>query len=196
MAELKLVGLHGPSRSGKDETARILVKDFGFEQRVLAAKIREILLGLDPLVATNDGTIWNLNALFKECDENWDRVKADSRETVEYMIRLGQTCRDVIGEDVWLSAVLPPVNSTAKICISDVRQPNEYHAIKERGGQVWKISRPGAEFRGMDSLLQGYAFDAHIDNRGSLLGLRGIVQATIATSMSNNQLNISHRVSL
>src|SRR5689334_3763706 len=126
--ELRLIGLYGPSRAGKDETARILVDDFGFEQRAQAAAIRTILLGLNPIIKDDKGDTWNLKDLFHACGENWDNVKAMSRDSVDYMIRLGQTCRDTIGLDVWLNTAIPEIGSTKKVVISDVRQPNEYAA--------------------------------------------------------------------
>lgn len=175
-----LIGLYGPSRAGKDSVAQILVDDFGYEQRAQAAAIRKILLGLDPIVEKDNGQLIGMKELFEECGENWDRVKAVSRESVDYMIRLGQTCREVIGLDVWLNTAIP-ADSKEKIVISDVRQPNEYEAIKERGGKLWKIVRAGVEMRGMDGILDDRNFDATLYNHGSLLDLRGMVQATIAS---------------
>lgn len=182
---ITLIGLYGPSRAGKDETARILVEDFGFEQRAQAAAIRKILLGLNPLIQKDDGDILHMKTLFWECDNDWDKVKAVSRDSVDYMIRLGQTCRDEIGVDVWLNTAIPEIGSTKKVVISDVRQPNEYAAIKARGGVIWKLHRPGIEKRGMDGLLDSYEFDATIENRGSLSDLRGAVQATIGSAIHN-----------
>lgn len=186
--ELRLIGLYGPSRAGKDETAAILVNDFGFEQRAQAAAIRKILLDLNPILQDNDGNFISMVELFERCDGNWDSVKQESRESVDYMIRLGQSCRNVIGYDVWMNTAMPSrleLEKGHKIVISDIRQPNEYEAVKERGGQVWKLVRPGVEFRAMDGLLEGYDFDATIENRGSLFDLRGAVQATIAHSIFN-----------
>lgn len=180
--ELKLIGLYGPSRAGKDSVAAVLQNDFGFQQKAMAAGIREILLGLNPIIRDNDGVIWNLLDLFDDCNGDWDLIKAKSTDSVDYMIRLGQTCRNVLGETVWLDRVLPPGKELSEsICISDVRQPNEYYAIKERGGVIWRIFRPGTAQRGMDGLLDGYNFDAHIHNNGTLEDIRGIVQATIST---------------
>lgn len=182
--DLKLLGLCGNSRAGKDACARILQEDFGFKQKAMAEGIREILLGLNPCIKDNGGVVWELLDLVDQCHGDWDLIKARSSESVDYMIRLGQTCRDVLGNTVWLDRVLPPIDSDEKICISDVRQPNEYHAIKERGGQVWKITRLGSQKRGMDGLLDGLEFDAHIDNRGSLMDLRGMVAATISDNIT------------
>lgn len=185
--ELKLIGLYGPSRAGKDSVAAVLRDDFGFTQKSMADGIREILLGLDPLIQKNDGDICHMKTLLWECENDWDKVKAVSFDSVDYMIRLGQTCRDTLGETVWLDRVLPDGEIKESICISDVRQPNEYTAIKRRGGVVWKITRPGTEKRGMDGLLDHLEFDAHIINRGSLSDLRGIVQATITADFEKRK---------
>jgi len=185
--ELKLIGLYGPSRSGKDSVAAVLQKDFGFTQKAMAEGIRDILLGLNPIITEDDGEHWFMKDLYNAYEGDWDKIKAVSMDSVDYMIRLGQTCRDVLGETVWLDRVLPPGELKESICISDVRQENEYWAIKERGGVVWKVSRPGTKKRGMDGLLDHLEFDAHIINRGSLFDLRGIVQATIAADFEKRK---------
>lgn len=176
-----LIGLYGYSRSGKDSVSTVLVDDFGYEQRPMASKIRELLLNLDPSLTMNNGSIVRMKSLFKQCDEDWDIVKANCSESVDWMINIGQGCRDVLGYGVWLDAVLPPHDSQDKIVISDVRQPNEYHAIKERGGSIWRVVRRGSEKRGMDGILDKYEFDATIYNSGTVEDLRGIVQSTISS---------------
>lgn len=176
---MNLIGLYGPSRAGKDSVARFAVEDFGYEQRIMAASIREILLELDPWITDNGGGFWTFRQLFEDCHEDWDLVKKESREAVDYMIRLGQGCRDVLGENTWLDTVMPDEYSTKKIIISDVRQPNEYWAIKSRGGVIWKVIRPDTEKRGMDGLLDKYQFDAVIENSGTLEDLRKLVAENI-----------------
>lgn len=188
MTTPNVIGLVGNSRAGKDEVAKILVADFGYEQRAQAAAIRKILLGLDPLLKDDHGNIYSMRELFEICNENWDVVKAASKESVDLMIRLGQTCRDVLGLDVWLNTAFPPIGSDVKVVISDIRQENEYDAVKARGGEVWKIIRPGVEKRAMDGLLDHLEFDAVLYNNGTLVDLRGMVQASIATNMRNKEV--------
>lgn len=181
--QLTLIGLYGPSRAGKDSVAGFLAEDFGFEQRAMAKAIRNILLALNPIIRDNDGEYWYMQDLYNAYEGDWDKIKAASRDSVDYMIRLGQSCRDELDMDIWLNKVLPPVPSVLghKVVISDVRQPNEYEAITARGGQVWKITRPDLEKRGMDGLLEGYDFPVVIDNRGSLSDLRGLVQSNMTS---------------
>lgn len=181
----QIIGLYGDSRAGKDETAAILVADFGYEKRAQAAAIRRILLDLDPVIQGNNGTFYTMQHMFEACEEDWDKVKAFSSDSTDYMIRLGQSARDNLGINVWLEAAFPAPNYMGKVVISDIRQVNEYEAVKARGGEVWRITRPGTVRRAMDGLLDHLTFDTHIRNIGSLADLRGLVQASIATNMDN-----------
>ena len=174
-----IVGLYGGSRAGKDSIARFMWEDHGYQQRAMAARIREILLKLNPVVFDDDKESWYLQDLFTAYNSDWDEVKAVCRESVDYMIRLGQGCRDILGEDVWINQVLPEIGSDDKVVISDVRQPNEYDTIKERGGVIWHVVRSGIERRGMDGLLDGRVFDAVIYNDGTLEDLREAVKITL-----------------
>lgn len=162
-----LIGLYSNgSRAGKDSIARTLVVDYGFQQRNMANAIRQILLDLNPLIIDSGGSTWFLQDLYKYCGGNWDEIKAEAPQSVDYMISLGQSCRDNLAEDIWLNTVIR--NRPLRLVIADVRQPNEYHAIKARGGQVWKVTRPSSEKRGMDGLLEGYDFDVELINDGTL----------------------------
>src|SRR5690348_9696548 len=102
-----LIGLNGVSRSGKDSVAGILVRKYGFEQIALATKIREILLDLDPLVEDSNHDIVPLSEIYDDCRGNWDLIKAESFDSVELMIALGQSLRDRLDENVWINAALP-----------------------------------------------------------------------------------------
>lgn len=172
-----LIGLTGDSRSGKDSVAGILVTEFGYEQRNLATPIRKMLLDINPYL--EDGC--NLLYAYEQAAGDWDYIKLHYPDSVDLMIGLGQAARDHIGEDVWLTATMK--NLPEKLVIADVRQPNEYRKIKELGGQIWHIRRPGTTRRGMDGLLDGYRFDATIDNIGTLSDLKGIVSAAVSSQI-------------
>lgn len=172
-----LIGLNGVSRSGKDSVAGVLVKRYGFKQIALATKIREILLDIDPWL--EDADAW-MSTLHKEFAGNWDMIKATSRDSVEYMISLGQSLRDRIDEDVWIVAAMPGgynFERDGHIVISDIRQPNEVGFLYQWGGEIWHIERPelGGEKRGMDDLLSDIRFDANIVNDGTLEDLEETV---------------------
>lgn len=169
-----LIGLYGDSRCGKDTVAEILVRKHGFSQRVMADPIREILLRIDPLVED----IVAARPLSSVVNRyGWDEVKKLYPESVDYMINLGQAARDIIAPDVWLAPVMR--NLDERTVISDIRQPNEYDAIRYYGGQVWKIVREGTVPRGMDRLLEDREFDAVIYNNSTIDELKAQVERLI-----------------
>lgn len=177
-----LIGLHGKSRSGKDSVAGVLVRKYGFTQVALATAIRELLLKLNPMLEDDNGNLHSMQGLWHDNLKDWDMIKAESRESVELMIRLGQGARDIIGEDVWLSAAFPGMmyfHSDGNVVVSDVRQPNEVEFIRRKGGELWYIERPElTESRGMDGLLKGVQFDEIILNNGTLADLEETVSQT------------------
>jgi len=177
-----LIALYGQSRAGKDETARILQEQHGYEWRSFAANLREILLRIDPQIDWHNSKPFRYSEAIKHL--GLDRTKEHYPESVELMIRLGQAVRDILGENSWVDAVLPWVSDPSihfpeNLVISDCRQPNEYERIKHYGGQIWKIIRPGTVARGMDNLLDTYQFDLVIHNSGSLDDLAVIVRTAI-----------------
>jgi hypothetical protein len=48
---MEIIGLSGFARAGKDETAKVLVEEFGFTQVAFADKLRDFLYALNPPVA-------------------------------------------------------------------------------------------------------------------------------------------------
>jgi hypothetical protein len=167
-----LIGLHGASRSGKDTVAGILLGNYGFKQIALATKIREILLDLDPWL--EDSNI-GLTDLYEMYGGNWDKIKAHSEDSVEWMIKLGQSARDRLHEDVWIDAALLNENWEQNIVISDIRQLNEVDFVRNWEGQLWYIERPGTTSRGMDGLLKDVEFDAHIVNDSTITHLEEVI---------------------
>lgn len=160
-----IIGLYGPSRAGKDETAAVLVNHFEFEKRNFANPIRSILLKLFHYVRPDIA-----DAVYSQ---GWDYVKARFPESVSAMIILGQAMRDDIDEDIWLNKLFK--TPYTNIVIPDVRQPNEAERILELGGELWKINREGSKKLGMDGLLDKFEFSATIINNGTLLDLENTV---------------------
>lgn len=174
-----LIGLHSDrSRAGKDSVAGILVRKYGFRQVALADAIRKMLLEIDPLLEDDNYDVVRLSELHKDFRGDWDLIKAESRESVDLMIALGQSARDIISEDVWLNAAFPTMSydpdRDGNIVISDIRQPNEVDFLYRWGGELWYIERPSIDDsnkRGMDGLLKDAHFEARIVNDGTLSSL-------------------------
>jgi hypothetical protein len=173
-----IIGLTGISRSGKDSVAKILVEHHGYEWRSFAGNLRQILFQVNPWLHDDHGRIRYADAVR---DYGLDYVKKHYPESVEYMISLGQSVRDVLGEDSWVDTILPKQGELRykDLVISDVRQPNEYDRIKSYDGQVWKVIRKGTVARGMDNLLDDCEFDATIYNNGTPEELEEMVKSCI-----------------
>lgn len=178
-----IVGLYADSRAGKDTTARIMQEEKGFEWRSFAAPLRQILYNIDPLIHNVDGDV--LGQLQHHVDSyGWDWVKKYAPVVVDQMISLGQSVRDYLHIDAWIWGVitdpLPP-----RMVISDVRQPNEYDAIINAGGEVWRIIRAGTTRRAMDGLLDDRDFAVTLYNNTSEDDFRSTVIREVDHAISH-----------
>lgn len=109
----------------------------------------------------------------------------------QYLQWLGANAREVFGDTFWIDQVLPQPYEVWKdgrmspenerllsdrypgaqvVVVTDVRYPNEAERIKDLGGKVWEIIRPGLESDGHSSEipLPRDLVDRVIHNDGSL----------------------------
>ncbi|MFJ2814388.1 hypothetical protein [Streptomyces sp. NPDC087294] len=108
----------------------------------------------------------------------WEAVKGMYPEVRQYLQRLGtEGGRAVLGENVWVDALFRDYETWGPTVITDLRFPNEADAIRERGGLVIAIQRPGQELipdaeHVSETALRGYLFDDVILNDGPVAQLR------------------------
>lgn len=175
-----IIGLSGYARSGKDEAARGLER-IGFQRRAFADKLREFLFLLDPVVLSRPGDfgVYQAPANLKHVIEEygWDGYKDTSYgpHIREYLQRLGTECgRGLLGDNVWIDATLNPLEYRSDFrdfVVTDCRFPNEAQAIKDRGGIVVRVNRPGvgpANGHASENSLDDWDFDMIIDNTGTI----------------------------
>lgn len=174
-----LIGLTGYAQSGKDTLASILVEKYGYSRIAFADKIREFLYGINPMVACSPtGYLKDLVNLV-----GWDKAKQEPQ--VRRLLQdLGISARDLIAEDVWVTAALGSVDKDQRIVVTDVRFENEANTIKLMGGQIWRVKRPGVEAVNShvsETQLDGYKVDQIFLNSGSIQDL----ELLIRTRMQN-----------
>lgn len=177
-----IIGLYGDSRAGKDTTARIMQEEFSFEWRSFAAPLRQILYNINPYLSDWAGEAVRYQDAIR--DFGLDGTKKYFPESVDMMIALGQSVRDLIHEDAWIWSVFTdplPKN----MVISDVRQPNEYEAIINAGGEVWRIIRPGTTRREMDGLLDDRHFAITLYNNTNQDDFRHTVILEVQDALQN-----------
>jgi hypothetical protein len=92
----------------------------------------------------------------------------------EFLQKIGTAMR-TIDEDFWVKSLMNVVdNELDNVIIADVRYPNEVKSIKDRGGIIIRINRPGAGAGDHSSeiALDDYdEWDCVIDNNKSLKDL-------------------------
>lgn len=179
-----IIGLSGYARSGKDESANALA-GLGFRRVAFADKLREFLLTLNPVVI--GGPVQSLRHVIDEY--GWDGYKASpyGQDIRGLLQRLGTECgRELISDTIWINAALGEkspgdgVNNLDNVVVTDVRFPNEAQAIKNRGGYVLRINRPGvgaANAHSSETGLDDWSFDGIVNNAGSIADLHKEVQA-------------------
>lgn len=94
--------------------------------------------------------------------------------------------RKLIADNVWVRVMRSRLDDakargTPGAIITDVRFPNEADAIREWGGEVWRVVRtpapPAVNPHPSETALDGYAFDRVVENVGTLEDLRNRVIA-------------------
>ena len=165
-----IIGLSGYAQSGKDTVAKILVEEYGFTRIAFADKIKEFLLSFDKQV--NDAvTLYG-----------WEGAK-QLHHVRRSLQDIGIGARKVFGEDFWVEQAIRgvirhPSALTNDFVFTDVRFTNEAQEIKEWGGHIWRVERPGinpANDHVSESELNAWNFDSIIYNSGTIEDLSDVI---------------------
>ena len=178
-----IIGLSGYAKVGKDEVAQILVKKYGFKRIAFADPIRELLLEINPILANG----YHLKTIINE--EGWTLAK--NKEEVRRLLQeLGVGARQVLGDDVWVVAALRKMeNFKENYVITDVRFENEAVMVRQLGGEIWRIQRPGIQAvnNNVSELeMDGYKFDRVLRNEGTLEELELLIQTRMDAPLHAN----------
>lgn len=159
-----LIGLSGYAQSGKDTLGAIAVNHYRFTRLAFADALKRVALDSDPYT----------NHLVQA--HGWEGAKRVP-EVRTLLQHLGIAVREHVDPDAWVNAALRHVSPGGRYVITDVRFPNEAQAIKDRGGVMVRVHRPGVaavNAHVSETALDGWDFDHHVYNDGSLdkLGVR------------------------
>lgn len=191
---MEIIGLSGYARSGKDEAANILVKEYGFERVAFADKLRDFLYAMNPRVSdAKSGVVVRVQDVIDVY--GWDKYKeTEYGAEIRYMLqRLGtEAGRQVMWDTIWIDAAFAGCTGE-KIVVTDVRFPNEADAVRGRGGEVWRVSRVGVgpavgehgEIHASETSLDNYTFDAVLFNDGSLATYQDTVRSTYESRIAS-----------
>lgn len=166
----RLIGLTGYARSGKSTVASILRQAHAFHEISFAEPIRDFTRQL-------------LGYSFVELEANKE-TPIDWLEGVTTPRRIMQTLgtewgRNMIHREIWLRVALREakeclVEGCSDVVISDVRFVNEAAAIREAGGQIWRIYRDTTEpkigqvLHASEAEVDTIGFEVFISNNGTM----------------------------
>jgi dephospho-CoA kinase len=199
MTTLPNIGLLGRLRSGKDEVARYLAANYGYTQFAFGDELkryahelfgepapdekpRELYQWFGQAMREHDPDIW-VRKCFEAIEWNRDSIPEYLRRAHGY----------VTNGEVVLSVPARPFRAV----VSDVRQPNEYDALKSAGYVVIRVEAPDAVridraiksgdvfnyadlVHDTETALDGYVADFTVDNSGSLDKLHAQIDEIVA----------------
>jgi hypothetical protein len=177
------IGFTGYLRSGKDSAGSVVRDEHGFHHASFAAKLKDFLYAVDPPIrpATAPGANGpHLLSLAKVVDAvGWERAKDEYPDVRPLLQRTGtEAGRKVLWDNVWVDALMGSLPD-GDVVWTDCRFPNEATAIKESGGFLVRITRPGFEpgpdAHESETALDDYPHDLYITNDGTLEDLRAKV---------------------
>jgi hypothetical protein len=179
-----IIGLTGYAQSGKDSVANVLVEQYGYTRVAFADKIRELLVETNPLI--RDG--FRVESVVSAY--GWDQAKILFPE-IRYLLQsLGVGARKLLGDDVWVISALHKMDdANQNYVITDVRFENEAIMVKQLGGELWRIKRPGVSAVNnhvSESELDGYKVDKILSNGGTLEELELLVHTRIGSPKNDN----------
>lgn len=176
-----LIGLSGYAQTGKD-TVAVILDGYGFKRLAFADTLRSALYALNPLVTVYGDDLTTVQEIVDEY--GWEWAKKHTDQVRQYLQRLGtEVGRDIIYTDVWVDATFKDMDPDGKYVVTDMRFPNEYNAILDRGGYCWRVNRPGvgpANSHPSEVSLDSHKFDVTIFNDGTIGDLYEKVVETLA----------------
>ncbi len=136
----QVVALTGAAGSGKSTVADYLIQHYGYQRVKFADPLKKMLrcLGLGEM---------HIEGALKESPIEW----LDNRSPRYLMQTLGtEWGRHMVSRDIWVSIWRNTVDSwindvpDGKVVVDDCRFANEAEAVRELGGRIVALHRPGA----------------------------------------------------
>jgi hypothetical protein len=201
---MRLIGISGKIGAGKD-TVGVIIRQLAitnngadWDIRKFAGKLKivaSLLTGISiekfedqEFKKTILGPEWGketksnpLNAIepFK------DITFVEMMSVRDLLQKLGtEAMRDGLHQNVWVNALFADFKEDMHWVVTDMRFPNEYKAIKDKGGITIRVNRPGhgtsmtdlASAHPSETALDGFEFDYTINNDGDLEKLISLVR--------------------
>jgi len=191
-----IIGLSGYSSVGKDTVGKMICEsDHIWEIKKFAGKLKiiaSLLTGIpvqdfedQEFKKTNLGSDWDVVNVYKKFLPVGSRTIEETHQMSvrEFLQLLGtDAMRDHLHPNVWVNALFADYKpekmserSPSNWVITDVRFPNEAQAIKNRGGIIIRVDRPGyipINNHPSETALDDWNFDYKILNASDIESLQ------------------------
>lgn len=181
MSSAPIVGLIGKKRSGKDTFAGALIDAFSFTRVAFADPVRQAALDLDPYVgrpALPGQLAPQREIRLSDVIDSigWEAAKDYVPEVRRILENFGTNSIRKLDPDFWVRMAVEKIQATdGPVVVTDVRFPNEADKIRELGGYVVRIVRPGFESAPgahiCETALDGYEADVTFYNDSTIEAL-------------------------
>lgn len=174
---MAILGLAGYSKSGKDTVAQMIQElqpDKNWQIKKFSGKLKQMASLITKVPAEKfEEQEFKQNAAVRIYTGKIEDVTIIGYQAREFLQFLGTECvRDLLGEDVWVNALMNDYDDSQNWIVTDVRFPNEADAIRTFG-HIIRIDRGKAvNVHPSETALRHYIFDDIVDNTSDLEDLR------------------------
>lgn len=179
-----IIGIGGKIGHGKDTIADFLVRAYGFKIVRMSDALKEEVLTRLPRTLTTFWSVYNPErpvptpALLR--DMVFNRKPYGVRELLQ---EYGTEVRRADDPDYWVRRWAEEAVKYRHVVAPDVRFFNEAKIVRDLGGKLWHVDRPGMPETG-DHASEQFAgtfdgWDTRFTNDGSIADLEGAVNALL-----------------
>lgn len=140
-----IIGLTGHKGAGKSEAAKTLIS-LGYQRERFAGPLKDMLRALGLTEAQVDG-----DQKETPCPLLGGATPRHAMQTLG-----SEWGRSLIDPNLWIMIWKSRATAHSHVVVDDIRFPNEVDAIRELGGAICRIDRPGAHG-------DGHISEQHID---------------------------------
>lgn len=164
---IKLIGISGYARSGKDTAAKALT-DIGWTRKAFADALKRDA----GLALRNSLLAGNFNPPQDEVAP-WFTDPSMKETYRPFLVEYGRAMR-ALRPEYWIARLALEIGPDSCYVITDVRYANEAEWIRRHGGKVVEIVRPGVGPANAeeDMSMRTFTPDLHIYNNGTVEKLR------------------------
>ena len=174
-----IIGIAGHRGSGKSAAAKILVER-GFVRQRFAQPLKDMLKAAGLTDEHVDGSLKEV-----PCELLGGRTPRHAMQTLGT-----EWGRDLLHPDLWIFLWRARATQSPLVVVDDVRFHNEVAAIRDLGGVIWRVERPGCGGDGhvSEAYVAQLEVDRRICNDGSLADLRARVNAALEAPLADAEI--------